>query len=61
MELHVGDRVELKKQHPCGCKQFEIMRVGMDCRLKCLGCGAVICLLRRELERRVRKRLDTDT
>ena len=30
MDISVGDRVEMKKQHPCGCKTFEILRVGMD-------------------------------
>ena len=29
MDISVGDRVEMKKQHPCGCKTFEILRVGM--------------------------------
>ena len=30
MDISVGDRVEMKKQHPCGCKTFEILRVGME-------------------------------
>ena len=34
MDISVGDRVEMKKQHPCGCKTFEILRVGMDFRIK---------------------------
>ena len=39
MNLHIKDVVELKKTHPCGSKQWEITRVGMDIKLKCLGCG----------------------
>ena len=39
MELHLHDRVELKKPHPCGSCQWEILRVGMDIKLRCLGCG----------------------
>ena len=39
MDLHIKDVVELKKTHPCGSKQWEITRVGMDIKLKCLGCG----------------------
>ena len=35
MNISVGDRVEMKKQHPCGCKTFEILRVGMDFKIKC--------------------------
>ena len=35
----VGDIVKLKKPHPCGSSEWEIMRVGADFRLKCMGCG----------------------
>ena len=35
----VGDIVKLKKQHPCGSSEWEILRVGADFRLKCVGCG----------------------
>ncbi len=55
MDLQVGDIVDLKKQHPCGSKRFEIMRTGADFRIKCLGCEKQIWLVRSELERRVRK------
>ena len=41
----VGDIVTLKKGHPCGSKEWEILRVGADFRLKCKGCGHQICLL----------------
>ena len=39
MELHLQDRVELKKEHPCGSRTWRILRVGMDIKLKCEGCG----------------------
>ena len=39
MDLHLHDKVELKKAHPCGSTQWEILRVGMDIKLRCLGCG----------------------
>ena len=39
MDLHLHDIVELKKPHPCGSVTWEILRVGMDIKLKCLGCG----------------------
>lgn len=46
MEYQVGDIVKVKKQHPCGSKQWEITRVGVDFKLKCLGCNHVIMIER---------------
>ena len=39
LNYEVGDIVTLKKAHPCGSKEWEILRVGADFRLKCKGCG----------------------
>ncbi|MDR1774207.1 MAG: DUF951 domain-containing protein [Clostridioides sp.] len=55
ISLTVGDIVEMKKQHPCGCKNFEITRVGMDVKIKCLGCSKIIMLDRRTFEKRMKK------
>ena len=41
LSLNIGDTVELKKQHACGCKEFEIIRVGMDIKIKCKNCGLI--------------------
>ena len=38
-DYKVGDIVKLKKPHPCGSQEWEILRVGADFRLKCEGCG----------------------
>lgn len=38
-DYEVGDIVKLKKKHPCGAFEWEILRVGADFRLKCVGCG----------------------
>ena len=46
MEYNVGDIVKTKKQHPCGSKLWELTRVGVDFKMKCLGCGHVIILER---------------
>lgn len=54
MEFSVGDIVTLKKQHPCGSKQWEILRVGADFRLKCLGCGHRIMIPRKQVEKNAR-------
>ena len=50
-----GDQVTLKKGHPCGENRWEIMRTGVDIKLKCLGCERQIWLTRMEFEKRVRK------
>jgi hypothetical protein len=55
VEIKPGDRVELKKQHPCGGKTFTVEYVGMDISMRCEQCGARIRLLRRDFEKRVKK------
>ena len=50
----VGDIVKLKKAHPCGSQEWEILRVGADFRLKCLGCGQQIMTERRLVEKNTR-------
>ncbi len=54
MEYQVGDIVKLKKSHPCGSPEWEILRVGMDFRLKCLGCGHQIMIPRKLVEKNTR-------
>ncbi len=51
----IGDIVELKKPHPCGNKQWEITRTGMDFRIKCLGCGHQVLISRPNFEKSVKK------
>lgn len=55
LDIDIGDIVELKKPHPCGGKQFEVLRKGMDFRLKCLTCDAQIWITRPNLEKRIKK------
>lgn len=50
----VGDVVRAKKPHPCGGEEWEIMRTGVDFRLRCLRCGRVVLLPRAKFERMVR-------
>ena len=47
----VGDVVKMKKKHPCGSFEWEILRVGADFRLKCLGCGHQIMIARKLVEK----------
>ena len=53
LKLSAGDIVELKKQHPCGGNTFEIMRAGMDFRMKCLQCGSQMRIARPKLEKSI--------
>ena len=39
MDIRPGDVLEMKKEHPCGARRWEVLRVGMDFRLRCVGCG----------------------
>ena len=53
-KFEVGDIVKLKKKHPCGSFECEILRVGADFRLKCTGCGHQIMISRKNVEKNVK-------
>ncbi len=55
LNCQVGDIVTLKKPHPCGSREWEILRVGADFRLKCMGCGHQIMIPRKQVEKNIRK------
>ena len=57
MEYNIGDVVKTKKQHPCGSKLCELVRVGVDFKLKCLGCGHVITLERQKALKIITKKI----
>ena len=52
--FEVGDVVKLKKPHPCGSHEWEILRVGADFRLKCMGCGHQVMTERKMVEKNAR-------
>ena len=52
MVYDVGDIVQLKKGHPCGSNEWEILRVGADFRLRCCGCSHMIMVPRRMVEKK---------
>ena len=54
-KFEVGDVIRMKKPHPCGSSEWEILRVGADFRLKCLGCGHQIMIARKLLEKNVKE------
>ena len=51
----LGDRVILKKGHPCGTNDWEIVRLGADIKLKCTGCGRLIFMPRIEFNKKLKK------
>ena len=55
MDINVGDVVKLKKVHPCGSREWEVLRSGAAFRLKCRGCGRQIMIARRLLEKSVKE------
>ena len=55
MDIQIGDIVTLKKQHPCGSKEWEVLRVGMDFRLKCMGCDHQVMIPRKQVEKNIRQ------
>ena len=54
-EYKVGTKVVMKKQHPCGTNLFEIVRLGVDIKIKCVSCGRTIMLPRIEFNKKIKK------
>jgi len=55
LKLLIGDVVRTRKTHPCGSDQWEIVRLGADIGIRCLGCGRRILMPRPKLERRIKE------
>ena len=55
MDVRVGDGIQTKKPHPCGANRFDVLRVGMDFKIRCQGCGHEIMLPRAKSERNIKK------
>ena len=55
MDIHIGDKLKMKKAHPCGAFEWEVLRVGIDFRLKCTGCGHMIMIPRKQAEKNVKQ------
>ena len=55
MDLQLHDILELKKDHPCGSRRWEVLRVGMAIKLKCQGCGHEVMQPRRKVEKMIRR------
>ena len=55
MDIQVGDVLTMKKEHPCGSKQWQALRIGADFKLRCLGCGHEVMGPRSKFERSVKQ------
>ncbi len=55
MEIKLGDLVRLKKKHPCGSYEWQVVRLGADIGIKCLKCQRRVLLKRSVFERRVKE------
>lgn len=55
MDIQVGDILTMKKPHPCGEKRWQVLRIGADLKLRCLGCGREIMGQRAKFEKMVRQ------
>ena len=60
MDVRVGDILLMKKNHPCGSNKFEVLRSGMDFKLKCLGCSHEVMTPRLKAEKNIRKIIRTE-
>ncbi len=55
MDIQVGDILTMKKPHPCGSREWEVLRTGADFKLRCCGCGREFMGARAKLERSIRE------
>lgn len=55
MILNLGDRVKMRKTHPCGSDEWIVTRVGADIKIRCTGCDRVVMMDRPDFEKRVKK------
>lgn len=58
MQIEVGDIIKMKKPHPCGSKEWKVLRTGMDFRLECRGCGHQIMVSRKLVEKNIRGKVE---
>lgn len=54
MNVNVGDRLIMKKPHPCGNKEFEVLRIGVDFKIRCTECGREVMVPRNKIEKNIK-------
>jgi len=60
VDVSVGDRVRLRKAHPCGGFEWDVTRIGADIGLQCTTCGRRVMMPRSQFEKRLKKFIDQD-
>lgn len=60
MDINIGDKLVMKKNHPCGADTFTVTRIGMDFKLICDGCGHEIMVPRKKAEKSLKKIIKPD-
>ena len=55
LDYELGDIVETKKAHPCGSKEWKIIRMGADIKIKCMGCDHVVMIPRIKFNKMIKK------
>ena len=53
MDIQINDIVKMKKLHPCGSREWKVLRIGADIRLQCCGCGHLIMEPRPKIEKKI--------
>ncbi|MBE6914967.1 MAG: DUF951 domain-containing protein [Ruminococcaceae bacterium] len=54
MDIRIGDKLKMKKSHPCGSSEWVVLRIGADFKLRCCGCGHEVMGARSKFERNIR-------
>lgn len=60
MQYNLGDIVQMKKPHPCGENKWRVIRVGMDVKIKCLGCAHIVMLSHQDFIKRLKRILPNE-
>lgn len=60
MNYNLNDKVIMKKVHPCGCNEFEIIRLGADIKIRCTNCDRVIMLPRVDFNKKIKKVVENE-
>ena len=55
MDIRISDRLTLKNQHPCSSYDWDVLRIGMDFKLRCAKCGHEVMLPRAKVEKKIKK------
>ncbi|MDF2568282.1 MAG: hypothetical protein K0R90_1738 [Oscillospiraceae bacterium] len=55
MDIKVGDVLQMKKNHPCGENMFDVLRIGMDFKIRCKKCGREVMVPRKKIEKNIKK------